>query len=128
MKKQIKVKQEIDSIDKLFNQVKKISPFDVSLEYDVWDLRTDKNGQMEKCILLKKNSMHGLKMYVDESQNVYASYIIPNKILNAYLGKSQKKYRNVLEILTSKLLSSVLAGPQNKAFNEMFQPLYKLSN
>ena len=128
MEKKIKLKEEFNSLSKVFDQVKKSSPYEASIEYDSWDLRVDASGQMEKCILLKKSGMHGVKMYIDQQQNLHATYVIPNKVLNAYFGKSQKRYRNVIEILTEKIASAALSGSQKKAFDEMSQSLIKLAN
>lgn len=128
MERSLKIREAFDSLDKLFEELKKTSPYDVSMEYDSWDIRIDARGEMEKCILLKKSSMHGLKMYFDDKLNLQACYVIPNKFMNAYLGKSQKKYRNILEILSSKLLSLAISGQQKKAFDEMIQTLSKVAN
>lgn len=128
MEKIIKLKSEFDSLNKVFDQVKNNSPYEATIEYDIWDARTDASGQMDKCILIKKSGMHGIKMHLESNQNLYASYVIPNKVLNAYFGKSQKRYRNIIEILAEKLVSAALAGSQKKAFEEMTQSLNKLAN
>lgn len=119
MEKQITVKSEYNSLESLFNFLKKEAPYDVSIEYDSWDVRTDATGQMEKCIVIKKSAMHGMKAYLNKENTLHVSYLIPNKLMNAYFGKSQKRYRNVLEIITGKIKDIALAGGQKKAFNEM---------
>ena len=119
MEKQIIIKSEYNSLDKILDFVKKESPYDASIDYDSWDVRTDANGQMEKCIVIKKSSMHGMKAYLDKENTLQVSYLIPNKLMNAYFGKSQKRYKNILEIVTGKIKDIALAGSQKKAFNEM---------
>lgn len=121
MEKQITIKSEYNSLDSILNFIKKESPYEASIEYDSWDVRTDANGQMEKCIMIKKSSMHGMKAYITKENALQLDYIIPNKLMNAYFGKSQKRYKNILEIVTGKVKDVLLAGSQKKAFNEMEQ-------
>ena len=54
-------------------------------------------------------------------------YIIPNKIMNAYFGKSVKARRNIIEIVAGVITQAVLKGPQQKAFDEMEQIFNKIS-
>lgn len=126
MEKQITIKSEYNSLESILNFLKKESPYEASIEYDSWDVRTDANGQMEKCIMIKKSSMHGMKVYLPKEGALQLDYIIPNKLMNAYFGKSQKRYRNILEIITGKIKDIALAGSQKKAFNEMEQVFNKI--
>lgn len=126
MEKQITVKSEYNSLDKLLSFVKKESPYEASIEYDSWEARTDANGQMEKCIVIKKSAMHGMKAYLNKENILQMSYLIPNKLMNAYFGKSHKRYKNILEIVTGKIKDVALAGSQKKAFNEMEQVFNKI--
>lgn len=119
MEKMIKVKSEYGSLDQLTNFLKTQSPYEISKEYDHWDLRTDANGQMEQCIVIKKSNMHGAKAYFSNENTLKVDYIIPNKMMNAYFGKSQKAHRNILEILAGGIKNTLLAGPQKKAFEEI---------
>lgn len=128
MTSQLKLGANFDSLNKVFDEIKRISPYEASMVYDIWDMRTDSKGQMEKCVLLKKNNMHGVKLHLEDPQTLRLTYVIPNKILNAYFGKSQKRYKNILEILTEKIASVALAGSQKNAFDEIAKPLNKLSN
>ena len=125
---QITLKQEYQSLDQILKLIQNSSPYEVSIEYDVWDMQTDASGQIAKCILVKKSSMHGLKLELDGKQQLHASYVIPNKALNAILGPNKKRYRNPLEILSSKLLSMAIAGQQKKAFTEMSTSLNNLAH
>lgn len=126
MKKEISVKNEYHSLDEILDFMKNESPFEVSLEYDHWDVRTDANNQMERCILIKKSAMHGVKMYLSGNQKLKLDYVIPNKILNAYFGKSQQKHQNILEIIGNKIKEVALSGSQQKAFNEISSTLNKI--
>lgn len=126
MEKQITVKSEYNSLDSILNFIKKESPYEASIEYDSWDVRTDANGQMEKCIMIKKSSMHGMKAYFTKENALQLDYIIPNKLMNAYFGKSQKRYKNILEIVTGKVKDVLLSGSQKKAFEEIEQVFNKI--
>jgi len=71
--------------------------------------------------------MHGMKLFFSNENVLEATYIIPNKMMNAYFGRSQKRYRNILEIITGSIKNALLAGAQKKAFEEMEQVVVKLS-
>ncbi len=89
------------------------------MDYDIWDLRTDANGQMEKCVVIKKSNMHGAKAYITPQNELSISYIIPNKVMNAYFGKSQKARKGILDIVAGGIKNIALAGSQKKAFEEI---------
>lgn len=127
MEKKITVKSEYNSIDKVLDFIKKEGSYDCSMEYDIWDHRIDSNGQMEKCLLLKKSKMHGLKAHFSKENELSISYVIPNKMMNAYFGKSQKARRNIIEIIGGGIKNVLLSSSQKKAFNEMETELSKLS-
>lgn len=127
MEKQLTLKSEYNSLDALLKFVQTNSDFECSKEYDVWDLRTDSNGQMEQCVIIKKSAMHGMKVYFVNGQSLAMNYVVPNKVLNAYFGKSQKRYRNVLQILTGMITQAVLSGSQKKAFTEIEQVFTKIA-
>jgi hypothetical protein len=126
MNKELSIKNEYNSLDKILGYIKNESPFEVSLEYDHWDVRTDANNQMEQCILIKKSAMHGVKMYLSDDHKLTLDYVIPNKIMNAYFGKSQKRYQNILEIIGNKIKELALEGSQQKAFDEISGTLNKI--
>ena len=63
--------------------------------------------------------MHAVKLYFTNENTVKVSYIIPNKIMHAYFGKSVKARRNIIEILAGVIKQAVLAAPQQKAFEEL---------
>jgi len=127
MQKTINLKNEYNSLDSLQNFLKTASNFECSKEYDIWEQRTDANGQMAQCLVLKKSNMHAVKAYFTKDNTVKIDHIIPNKIMQAYFGKSVKARRNVLEIITGAITQAVLAGPQKKAFEEMEQVFHKIS-
>ncbi|NOQ71043.1 MAG: hypothetical protein GQ574_03515 [Crocinitomix sp.] len=119
MENKITVKSEYNSLDKLIDFLKGEASYESSIDYDIWDIRTDANGQMEKCVLIKKSSMHGMKVYFSQENELMMSYIIPNKVMNAYFGKSVKARRNILEVITGGIKNVMLSGSQKKAFQEM---------
>ena len=119
MEKHITIRNEYNSLDTVLNYLKKESTFECTKEYDSWDVRTDSNGQMEQCIVIKKSAMHGMKIYFTQENRLLMSYIIPNKIINAYFGKSQKTRKDIIEIITGIIKSALLSGAQKKAFEEM---------
>ncbi|MEE9406951.1 MAG: hypothetical protein V3V28_02630 [Polaribacter sp.] len=127
MENLIELKNNYNSLDKLCSYLKTASTFECSKEYDQWEVRTDVNGQMAQCIVLKKSNMHAVKVFFVNENTVKVNHIIPNKIMNAYFGKSQKNYQNILEIITGKIKGIVLAPTQEKAFEEMEQVLHKIS-
>ncbi len=119
----ITVNNEYNSLDKLYEQLREKSSLTCTKDYDKWEMRIDANGQMEQCIILKKSGMHGVKLFFTEANKVKVNHIIPSAIMNAYFGKSQKKYQNVLEIVTGKIRDIVLAPSQNKAFEDLTQEI-----
>lgn len=127
MEKQITIKSEYNSLEKVLDFLNKETSFENSIDYDSWDIRTDTNGQMKKCVLVKKGAMHGLKIYFDQENVLQVSYLIPNKILNAYFGESKKAYQNILEIITGAIKKLVLANAQEQAFKEMSVTLNKIA-
>ena len=127
MEKQIIVKNEYNSLDKILDFVKKESSYECLKDYDSWEVRTDANGQMEQCVVIKKSAMHGMKIYFPQEGFLKMTYIIPNKMMNAYFGKSQRAYRNILEIATGKIKELLLASSQEKAFDEMEKIFSKIA-
>jgi hypothetical protein len=127
MEKEITVKKEYNTLDKVLEFAKNESEYDCSIDYDIWDMRTDANGQMEKCLLIKKSNMHGMKIYFTDDNVLSATYIIPNKVMNAYFGKSQKAHKSILEVIGGGIKSVLLAGSQKKAFDEMELILLKIA-
>lgn len=127
MEKLIKVKQEYGSLEKVMEFIGTQSPFEASIDYDHWEIRTDENGQMKQCVVVKKSKMHGAKAYFVDENTLKVNYVIPNKAMNAYFGKSQKARRNIFEIITGKIKGAALAGSQKKAFGEIVQSLNKIS-
>jgi len=127
MEKQITINNEYNSLDAILAYLKKDSSYECAEVYDSWDVRTDPNGQMEKCILIKKSAMHGMKLYFLNTNVLKLTYIIPNKLMNAYFGKSEKRHRGILEIIGGIIKNALLSGSQKKAFNEMEQPILKIA-
>lgn len=126
MEKQITIKSEYNSLEKISDFFKKESPYETSIDYDVWDVRTDANGLMENCVLVKKSAMHGLKLYFTKENVLQVNYLIPNKLMNVYFGDSKRRYRNILQIVTGGIKNAILAGPQKQAFEEISQTLNKI--
>ncbi|MCF6279661.1 MAG: hypothetical protein L3J14_04875 [Flavobacteriaceae bacterium] len=127
MENLITIKNEYNSLDKLHEFLKKDSNYEYSKEYDIWEHRTDANGQMEQCIVVKKSSMHAIKVFFVNDNTVKINYIIPNKMMHAYFGKSVKARRNILEVITGTIKQAVLASSQKKAFEEMEKVFNKIS-
>lgn len=119
MENLITIKNQYNSLDELQNVLKRSANYSCTKEYDIWEHRIDKNGQMAQCLVLKKSNMHAVKLFFINENTLKATHIIPNKIMQAYFGKSQKAYQNVLEIITGKIKTAVLEPAQNKAFNEI---------
>lgn len=123
----IKLKNEYNSLDTLNTFLSSKSEFECSKEYDVWDHRVDTNGQMEQCLVMKKSGMHAVKIHFNDDNSVKLRHIIPNKIMNAYFGKSEKRYRSILEIIGGKIKDVALIGSQKQAFEELEKIVRKAS-
>lgn len=119
MENLITIKNQYNSLDELQNALKRNANYSCTKEYDIWEQRLDNNGQMAQCLVLKKNNMHAVKLFFINENTLKANHIIPNKIMQAYFGKSQKAYQNVIEIITGKIKTAVLEPAQNKAFKEI---------
>lgn len=119
MEKIITPKNEYISLDALYEVIKTISSLSVTKEYDSWEVRRDSNGQMAQCIVVKKSAMHAIKLYLTNTNEVKINYIIPNKMMHAYFGKSVKVRRDIIEILTGKIKDIILAPSQKKVFEEL---------
>lgn len=126
MEKQIRIKSEYNSLEKVSDFFKKESPYEASIDYDIWDVRTDANGQMENCVVVKKSAMHGLKLYFTKENVLQVNYLIPNKLMNVYFGDSKRKYRSILQVVTGGIKKAILVGPQKQAFEEISLPLNKI--
>lgn len=127
MENKITLKSEYNSLDKLNSYLKKESSFESTIDYDSWDVRTDENGLMAKCLIIKKSNMHGIKAYFNSNEQLVTSYIIPNKLMNAYFGKSVKARKNILEIITGVIKNVALSGAQQKAYEEIELDLLKIA-
>lgn len=125
MENLIEIKKQYNSLDTLYEVLKKDSNYECSKEYDVWEVRQDANNQMEQCIVLKKSGMHALKIILVNENTVKVNHIIPSKVLNAYFGKSVKMYRSIPEVIGGKIKDILLAPAQQKAFEEMEQVVKK---
>ena len=80
---------------------------------------------MAQCIVLKKSGMHAIKVFFVNENTVKINYIIPNKLMHAYFGKSEKAYRSIIEIVAGKIKQAVLKSSQEKAFKELEAVVYK---
>ncbi|MDG1914755.1 MAG: hypothetical protein P8I55_09225 [Crocinitomix sp.] len=109
MENKITLKNEYNILDKLMDFLKGENSYESSLTYDIWGLRTDANGQMEKCVLVKKSSMHGMKVYFSQENELMMSYVIPNKVMNAYFGKSVKARKSILEVIGGGIKNVMLS-------------------
>lgn len=125
MENLIKINNEYNSLDKLYDFLKNKTSFECSKDYDIWEHRTDTNGQMEQCIVLKKSGMHAVKLFFINENTVKINHIIPSKMMNAYFGKSVKARRSILEIIGGMIKQAVLAGSQQKAFEELEKEVKK---
>lgn len=119
MENLLEIKNDYNSLDKLKGFLEKESIYKCSKEYDTWDLRTNADGQLEQCLIFQKSGMHAIKLHFTNDNTVKANYIIPNKVMHAYFGKSVKARRNIIEIIAGTIKQAVLAGPQQKAFEEL---------
>ena len=127
MENVIEVKSEYNSLDKLYEFLKKESTYQCSKTYDSWEVRTDSNGQMEQCIVIKKSGMHAIKVYLLKDNLAKINHIIPSKLMHAYFGKNEERRQNIIEIITGKIKGALFEGAQKKAFEELEQIVMKAS-
>lgn len=121
MEKLIEIKNEYNSLNKLNEFLQSKTTYECSKEYDIWEQRTNSSGQMEQCIVIKKSAMHAVKVFFTSENTAKVSYVIPNKMMNAYFGKSVKARQSIIEVIIGKIMQALLAAPQKKAFEELEQ-------
>lgn len=119
MENLIEVKSAYNSLDKLYNYLKRETTYDCTKDYDIWEQRTNTSGQLEQCIVIKKSSMHAVKIFFAGENLAKVNHIIPNKMMNAYFGKSEKARQSILEVIVGKIMGALLASSQQKAFAEL---------
>ena len=119
MEKIIKINSAYHSLKTLCEALKTNGAYESSIAYDIWEVRTDSNGQMAQCVLLKKSGMHAVKLYLTVESDLKISYVIPNKLMNVYFGKHRRVRQNILELITTKIKEAILEGSQKKAFDEL---------
>lgn len=124
MENLIRLKPNYNNLDSLYELLKS-SSYECSKEYDIWEHRTDTSGQMEQCIVLKKSGMHAVKLFFVNENTVKVNHIIPNKVMNAYFGKSVKARRSILEVIAGGIKQAILAKPQQQAFEELERAIKK---
>lgn len=127
MENLITINSQYNSLDRLQQFLNTASSFQCTKEYDTWEQRTDANGQLAQCLVLKKSNMHAVKLFFLNENTVKVNHIIPNKIMQAYFGKSHKRYQNIIEIITGKIKDVALSGSQQKAFEVLEQEIKKAS-
>lgn len=126
MEKTITIKNNYKSLNDLQKKLMEASSLECSKEYDVWEHRVDANGQMAECIVLRKSSMHAIKMFFVNENTIKVNHIIPNKIMNIYFGKSVKVRRNIIEVITDIIKQKLLVASQEKAFDELIKVVNKV--
>ncbi len=126
MEKIITIDKKYTSLEHLQQFVRSRSNYEVKIDWDGWEQRVNQNGQLEKCLIIKKNAMNGVKIFFLKNGVIKITHIIPNKIMNAYFGKNQEEYQSILEIIGGKIKSLFLAPSQEKAFNEIVNIFNKI--
>jgi len=118
MENLIRLKPNYTNLDALYELLKS-SSYECSKEYDTWEHRADSSGQMSQCIVLKKSGMHAVKLFFVNENTVKVNHIVPNKLMNAYFGKSVKARRNILEVIAGAIKQAILVKSQQQAFEEL---------
>lgn len=116
-----------NTLDTLQNFLKTESNLECTKEYDIWEHHVNGQGQIEQCLVLKKSNMHAIKIFFVNGGTVKINHIIPNKMMNAYFGKSVKARRSILEVVGGMVTQTVLKGSQEKAFKELEAVVAKAS-
>lgn len=63
MENLITINSQYNSLDRLQQFLNTTSSFQCTKEYDTWEQRTDANGQLAQCLVLKKSNMHAVKLF-----------------------------------------------------------------
>ena len=126
MENLITINNNYTSLDQLHNVLKENTNYTCTKEYDIWEQRVDTNGQMAQCLVVKKNNMHAVKLFFINQNTMKATHIIPNKIMQAYFGKNEKRYQSIFEIVFGKIKTAILEPIQKKAFNEIETEVLKI--
>lgn len=119
MENLVNITPTYNTLDSLQNFLKTESSLECTKEYDIWEHRTNGQGQIEQCLILKKSNMHAIKIFFVNDDTVKINHIIPNKMMNAYFGKSVKARRSILEVVGGMVTQTVLKDGQEKAFKEL---------
>lgn len=127
MESLLKIQNQYNSLDSLKAFIKTQTDYECSIEYDIWEGTIDANGQMAQCLVIKKSGMHAVKALFVNDSTLKVSHFIPNKVLNAYFGKSVKAYRSILEIAGEAIKNSLLKDSQQKAFDELEKLIAKVA-
>ena len=128
MENLISINDKYNSLDKLKDFLQSTSDYECVKDYDTWEHRVDDKGHMEQCLILKKSNMHAVKLFFVNDNVVKVNHIIPNKMMQAYFGKSVKARQNIIEIITGKIKEVALAGSQQKAFKELESVINKAAS
>ena len=126
MENLITINDNYTSLDQLHNVLKTSTNYTCTKEYDIWEQRVDTNGKMAQCLVVKKNNMHAVKLFFINQNTMKATHIIPNKIMQAYFGKSEKARKDIIEIVAGMIKKAVLSPIQKKAFNEIETEVLKI--
>ncbi|MFX0558071.1 hypothetical protein ACOCEA_14820 [Maribacter sp. CXY002] len=127
MENLIEIKSKYNTLDSLKGFLETQTEYECTIDYDIWETRTDANNQMAQCLVIKKNGMNAVKVFHVNENTLKINHIVPNKMMNAYFGKSVKTHRSILEIAADAIKQTLLKGPQQKAFEELEQLVSKAS-
>ncbi|PIE98644.1 MAG: hypothetical protein CR988_02245 [Treponema sp.] len=127
MERKVRIQDEYNSLEKIEEFAKKESAFEVFQKYDGWEMRTGADGKMEKCVVIKKSNMHGIKIYFCEEHVLKIDYVIPNKLMDAFFGKNQKRRQSIFEIIGGIIKTALLKNSQQTVFDEMVKIFDKIT-
>ncbi|MCG8571149.1 MAG: hypothetical protein MJB14_13530 [Spirochaetes bacterium] len=114
MEQFIKLNESYDSLEKIQNLVKQKTSHECSIEYNIWEVAT--GPQVEKCVLVKKNNLIGLKMDLQEQGMVKMMPVVPSKYLIGFtVGRG----------IFPPLVRAMLSGSQKSFMDEISTTINK---
>ena len=115
MEKHLKVQEQYRSLDKMLAFVKQSNEYQCSEVWNIWEVPS--GNEMQRSILVKKNSMIGIKLDFIKNDTLKIMPVVPSKFLVSFtVGRG----------FGPPLVRALLYGGQKKIFEEVRLSLQKI--
>lgn len=112
MKKTITTTDQNNTLEKLANIIKQKTDFTTDIVYNIWDVQT--GSTMRKCVLVKKNAVHGVKLDFISENTLNIEGIVPSNFFRSFtIGRG----------ISKPIIRGILAKGQNGLVNEIYKHL-----